>query len=123
MNTKNLITILTLSAAIAAFTGCKKQETSGDIGSDIQGAAEAVKADTEKAAGEMKEQAESMTEEAVKKAQAIIDQAKSMVADKKYQDALNSLNGLANFKLTPEQQKIVDDLKAQIQKGLASLKM
>lgn len=52
-------------------------------------------------------------------AQTLIDRAKSLYGEKKYQDALTSLAGLANVQLTPDQQKVVDSLKTQIQSALA----
>ena len=134
MNTKTILTSITLCAAVLAFSGCKKEEPtevvtetvveeSTDIGSTLKDAGETVKASAEQAATEVKEQAQSAASEATAKAQELIDQAKAFITDKKYTEALNSIQGLSDFKLTPEQQKIVDDLKAQIQKGMTALKM
>jgi hypothetical protein len=53
-------------------------------------------------------------------AQNVIDQASKLVANTKYADAADKLKELGSFKLTPDQQKVVDNLGEQIKKGLAT---
>ncbi len=50
----------------------------------------------------------------------LITQAKTLIADQKYPEALDALNKMSGLALTPDQQKTVDDLKAQVQKLLSS---
>ena len=51
--------------------------------------------------------------------QGLIDTAKDLTGQNKYTEALNTLNELVNVKLSPEQQAMVDTLKAAIQKQVA----
>jgi hypothetical protein len=52
------------------------------------------------------------------KFQGLIDKAKSLIAENKLSDASSVLQQLAGQSLSGEQQKVVDGLKAQIQKAL-----
>lgn len=119
---------LSLVAAVAiAFVGCGKKDTTpttedakkaGDSVMDAVGkTAEAVKTEAGKVVESVKKTAE---EAAPAKAQDLIDKAKTLVSDKKFQEASAALQQLGSLALTPEQQKLVDDLKEQIKKGLAA---
>jgi hypothetical protein len=126
MKIKSVFAGILMCAAVAAVSGCKKEQAASDVqppksnegvASEAATAVDAAKS----AAKEVTNQAAVQAKAAEQQAQGLIDRAKSLVSEQKYQDALNSLNQLANTKLTPEQQKLVDDLKAQIQSALTKM--
>jgi len=101
--------------------GCSKQEgtpaaqtqsSTEQAATEIQKQAEAPKASVPPAVGEAAADASSQ-------AQGLIDKAKGLIENKQYPEAMNILKELSNTKLTPEQQKLVDDLKAQVEKAMA----
>ena len=48
-----------------------------------------------------------------------LGEVKTLVDEKKYQEASAKLAEMANVQLTPQQQELVEKLKAEIQKGLS----
>jgi len=124
--------IQTLSAGVVScllmvgITGCDKDSSNkaaDNAKSNVESATSAVQQGAEKAAGEVKQAGEKAVDAVTEKAKeaggeatAVITKAQGQVAEKKYQEALTTLGGLKDVKLSDNQQKVVDELKAQIQK-------
>jgi hypothetical protein len=112
---KSQLTSLLLAFATASFfaVGCGKQETKAP-------AAPATTATDTKTMEQVKQAAGQISADLTKQTQVVIDKAKALIGDKKYQEALTSLQQIAVSKITPGQKKVVDDLIAQAQKLMAS---
>ena len=126
MNTQTLRVGIASCLLIAAIAGCDKDSTKtamDDTKKAVEGAADGVKKATDTAATEIKQAAEKVADGKTSAADAttaqageVIAKAKGLVAEKKYSEALSALGGLKDMKLSDSQQKIADELKAQIQK-------
>ena len=129
---KNSLLTLAGCALLTAAIGCSKSEDPAKTptpaaASDMQKTVDATVKDAQQKAGEVKAAAEKIAADAEKQAkdaaaavQGVIAQAKTLVAEKKYPEALTLLQQkTAELKLTAEQQKLLDPVKAEIQKLMA----
>ena len=102
----------------------RTKEAVGTAAAEVKEGAQKVAAETKQAAQNAvttaKEQVSSAVSNAKDESQGLIEKVKTYIAEKKYEDAVTSLKQLSSVKLTPEQQKVVDDLKAQLQKMMAN---
>ena len=123
MKTNYIATSLALGALLALAGGCSKtdEQKAASEAKQVMAATSNTVNKAETAAKEVKAKADSAIQSATgNDAQGLIAKAQSLVSDKQYQPALDTLQKLSSYKLTDAQQKMVDDLKAQIQKLMAS---
>lgn len=110
-----------VTALLCSGFGCSQSE-SGTSNTDGSNSEEVVveEVSVQETVTEVADTAKQALSDANEKAQELLTQAKNLVSEKKYEEAGNILQSLSNMELTPEQQKLVDDLKATIQKALQS---
>jgi hypothetical protein len=120
----------TTPAASEAPKSAEAPNPAAEVGAEAQKAVEATTAATAQAktaaataaqrlAGATTNMGGNAVAAADSQVQALIEKAKGLMADQKYKDALKTVQQLAALRLTPEQRRLVDGLKEQIQGALA----
>ena len=128
MKTNSIISGVAACLLAVSLTACDKAKTSMDDAAgkakDVAGSAvDATKDAAGKAVDTMKDAAGSAMTNAMAAVSSPftdgIAAAKKAMDDKNYQGALDELNKLSSMQLTPDQQSIVDGLKAEATKMLS----
>lgn len=119
-STMRTITNIIGMAGLAVFfcAGCQQSESPPAERGTATEVVEEVS--VEETITETAETAKQAISDANAKAQELLTQAQNLVGEKKYEEAANLLQRLGDFELTPEQQKLFEDLKAAIQKAMES---
>ncbi len=92
------------------------KETAQQAATAVTGAATQAATAVSSAATQAVQAAAQPATDATAKAQAIIDSAKKLVSESKWQEVAQTLGQLKDLKLTPDQEKSLMDLKAQLEK-------
>ena len=137
MKTIRLIKSLTAIAMLIAVVGCNKDSTARqemdkaatDAGDAVKNAADAIKEGGEKVAQDVKQAGEAVAKDVTNrvgelaapinaKTQEVIDGAKKLFSEGKFEEALTQLKDLGAGNLSAEDQAIVNNLKARINKAM-----
>jgi outer membrane PBP1 activator LpoA protein len=117
MKTESSITVLAVAAlSLLLGAGCKPAQE-GSEGAPGPTREQKSLSESLDQAGETAKKAVADTSA---QAEELITKAQNLVTQKNYEGAMNLLNELKSFKLTPEQEKLMQNLKATIQKALES---
>jgi outer membrane PBP1 activator LpoA protein len=114
--TPTIIGTMGLAALLCA--GCGKSETSPASTAGGEDAMVVEEVSIQETVTETADAAKQAVKDAAAQAQELLARAQKLVAEKKYEEAGPLLQQLASFKLTPEQQKTFDSLKATLQKAM-----
>lgn len=121
---------LSLLATALVLTACNKKESPATSSTDTTKPAEAVATnltatgrnvaeEARSLIGDVKPTVEGVETNANAQIQTLMDRVKGLVAEKKYTEAMGSVSDLSKLKLTPDQQKWLEEIKARIQKAIA----
>ena len=134
MKTQNILIAFSLTASLILLAGCDKSsetkvndaaksvsEKANVAGAEVGKAVEATKPALDKGVTAVTNAAAAAVPAAANnQADTIIGQARALVGQNKYTEALNSLQQLSGMKLSDSQTTVVTALKEQIQKAMAA---